>query len=418
MQVTIHPSIISGAISATPSKSHAQRAIAIAALTPGTSILKGVGSSDDVLVALHIATALGGFIEQYGADVQIDGGHLWTSTDWHCGESGLCLRMFAAIAALRPLGVTLTGEGSLLNRPVGFVEESLREMGVTVKSRDGRPPLYVKGPFAHHQLMTDASISSQFLTGVLIALPFMDRNTHITVPSLVSRPYIDLTLEVMKDFGVEIGHQGYSDFHVVSGQYRPISLNIEGDWSGMANILACAAMSGSVQIRGLKYPSAQADSVITDALTTCGIDVEVETTCIALHKHDTYRPIHFDATDCPDLVPVLAALAAHTKGRSRISGVNRIRTKESNRAVALETEFKKLHVDIMLQDDVLEITGGKVQGGTVDAHGDHRIVMALACVALRAQDSVTISGAESVRKSYPGFFDDLARLGVKLTISE
>ena len=414
MQVTVYPSAISGTVSAVPSKSHAQRAIAIAALTSGKSTLRGVGTSNDILVALHLAAELGGFVEQEDTCVIIDGGHLWTSREWHCGESGLCLRMFAAIAALRPLGVTLTGEGSLNTRPVGFVEESLRAMDVTVKSTDGRPPLYVRGPYPHGRLMADASVSSQFLSGLLIALPLMTDDSRITVPSLVSRPYIDLTLEVIRDFGVTIGHQEYSDFHVMAGKYQPTNLTIEGDWSGMANILACAAINGNVHLHGLKYPSAQADCVIVDILQSAGAPLTTAQGSVSAGCCATLPAFDVDATDCPDLVPVLAALAAYADGTSLIRGVNRIRTKESNRAEALESEFRKLKVDIALQDDVLRITGGTVEGGIVDAHADHRMAMSLATAALRATGPVTITGAESVRKSYPDFFDDLRNLGTRI----
>jgi 3-phosphoshikimate 1-carboxyvinyltransferase len=416
MNVTVFPSSITGVIPANPSKSHAQRAIAIAALTQGTSVLKGIGSSDDVTTALQVAGAMGAKIQYRSNAVEIDGGHLWTKDEWHCGESGLSMRMFAAIAALGDKEILLTASGSLLHRSVAFVEEALRSAGVNARGENGRPPLSVTGPFRGGQVSTDASASSQFLSGLLIALPMMSGPASIRVSKLVSTPYIDLTIETMKTFGVHVVHDSYSEFHIADGAYTPAHLDIQGDWSGMAFILTCGALSGDVSITGLVFPTSQADGEIIGILSKCGVQIDIEGKTISVHRTEYLKPIEFDATNSPDLIPVLAALAVHAQGTSRIKGVHRLRDKESDRAGALEMEFRTLGVTIEVQDDLLIIEGGPVGGGIVDAHGDHRIAMALACAALRGTGPVQINSADAIRKSYPDFFGHLRKLGVELSI--
>jgi 3-phosphoshikimate 1-carboxyvinyltransferase len=175
--------------------------------------------------------------------------------------------MFAAIAALGDKEILLTASGSLLHRPVAFVEEALRSAGVSARSQNGRPPLSVTGPFRGGQVSTDASASSQFLSGLLIALPMMSGPASIRVSKLVSTPYIDLTIETMKTFGVHVVHDSYSEFHIADGAYTPAHLDIQGDWSGMAFILTCGALSGDVSITGLVFPTSQADGEIIGILS-------------------------------------------------------------------------------------------------------------------------------------------------------
>jgi 3-phosphoshikimate 1-carboxyvinyltransferase len=414
MIVTVFPSSVAGTIASTPSKSHAQRAIAIAALTKGASVLSGIGSGEDVKAALGIADAMGAEITLREHEVEIDGGRNWTKQVWECGESGLALRMFAAIAALGDTEITLTAHGSLRGRPVSFVEESLKSAGIAVSSRDGRPPLAVKGPFGVESISTDASSSSQFLTGLLIALPMMSKRTTISVPALVCIPYIDHTIETIAQFGPQIRHDNYTNFYCTNGLYSPTRVEIQGDWSGMAFMPAAGAINGEVTITGLQIPSTQADSEIVGILSQCGVSVNISHEKISVKRSAAPEPLNVDATQRPDLIPVLVALAVHSSGISTIRGANRLRVKESDRALALETEFRKLGVNIKVDGDVINIGGGPLKGGDVDAHGDHRIAMSLACAAINASGPVMISGADAVRKSYPGFFDDLTRLGVKV----
>lgn len=416
MQVRISPSAISGIINANPSKSHAQRAIVLAALAHGTSILHDCGTSDDVLSALCIAECLGSKIHTEGRDTIITGNGILYQTNWPCGESGLCLRMFAAIAALQNTPITLTAEGTLLQRPSDFLQSTFQQLGVPCDDHRGYPPLTISGPLRPGEYFIDGSSGSQLLTGLLIAFPLLTADTILHVSGLKSKPYIDLTLDTMRAFGVHASHDDYRTFHIHGNQYYEASdIAIDGDWSGSACILVAAAIAGDVTISGLRIGRAQADERILEILRDAGAQVQVLDTVVHVAKGELCA-FDFDATHCPDLFPPLVALAAYCRGVSRIAGVHRLYSKESDRAQTLISEFQKQGVAISKEGDMLCIRGGGVHGGTVLAHGDHRIAMALACAATGAMSPVVIEGAECVRKSYHAFFADLQALGA--TVSE
>jgi 3-phosphoshikimate 1-carboxyvinyltransferase len=223
-----------------------------------------------------------------------------------------------------------------------------------------------------------------------------------------------LTMETMKRFGVEAGFDGSMLEVTGSQRYRPAEVIVEGDWSGMANLLVAGSIAGDVVVNGLNYPSSQGDAVIVDILETCGAattyDDAVTVQTLPLGAFD------YDATDTPDLVPPLAVVAAYAAGTSRINGVHRLLHKESDRATALINEMTRLGIDIRVEGDALCISGSKVSGGNVDAHNDHRIAMALAVCALGADSPVTIEGADCVGKSYPDFFTHLAQLGARISM--
>ena len=247
----------------------------------------------------------------------------------------------------------------------------------------------------------------------MIALPLAHHDTRLTVHGLVSKPYIDMTRSVMRAFGVSIQQSGNIDFHINGNcQYQPADVTIEGDWSGMANIMICAAMGGDVEINGLTFPTTQGDSIVTKVLSGIGSHVAISTE-IAV-RHGELTPFTYDGTDTPDLIPPLVALATACKGTSRICGVSRLRMKESDRAAALVQEFTRLNAHVRITDDELIIEGGNLHAASVDAHNDHRIAMALAIAAVYAEGPVTVTGVECVRKSYPGFFHDLESLGVNI----
>ena len=411
MRVSVLPSSVRGTVAAQPSKSHAQRVIAIAALANGTSEISGAGSSDDVHNALNVIKALGAEVNTTSEVINITGGRSLSSHIWHCGESGLGIRMFCAIAGLFDTEIHLTAEGSLSSRDMNFMASPFTQLGVSFASSHGFPPLKIKGPYKSNSVVMDGSASSQFLTGLLIALPNVHHDTLVEVRNLKSKPYIDLTLTTIQEFGVTVSHENHEKFKIAGGQkYKPASIRIGGDWSGMSFMFVAAALSGEVSVTGLPDAGSQADGRILEALTACGAFVSVQREEIIVRHHDL-QPFEFDCTHCPDLFPPLAALASHCNGISRIAGVHRLRSKESDRGEVLVSEFSKLGVGIRKANDHLVIEGGHVQGGVADARGDHRIAMALATAALKSKGPVTISGAECVTKSYPGFFEDLASIG-------
>lgn len=410
MKKSIWPSAVDGVVAAPPSKSVAQRAIALAALAAGESLIHGAGNSDDVLAATNIITALGAKVCQKDNALHIIGGHLNPQRVLHCGESGLCLRMFSGIAASLGGEITLTGHGSLLKRPLDDVVDALSALGVKCISNNGFAPLTIRGPMrgGHHK--TDASHSSQLLSGLLMAVSLLNTNTTLIVDKMVSKPYVELTIDVMRVYGVQVINNRFREFIIKAGQrYEPADFHVEGDWSGAAFMLVAGAVAGTVTVQNLNNDSRQADKKILDVLNAAGAACKHSGKFFQVSKH-RLRAFSFDATDCPDLFPPLVALAANCTGVSRIAGVRRLHGKESDRAQSLTNTFSKLGIQIKTDDNEMLVRGGKITGGTVSAHSDHRIAMAAAIAALTADSPVHIAGAEAVNKSYPGFFDDLEKI--------
>lgn len=406
----IYPSVVSGTIAPPASKSVMQRAIAISMLANGTSHLYGYSSSNDSDAALKIAENLGAEVVVEGENVTITGGMNPKTMNLSCGEAGLGIRMFTPIASLWHESVTLQGEGSLKTRPVDVLEHPLRQLGVTISTNNGFVPVTVCGPMLGGFAEVDGSLSSQILTGLLIASPYAKKDVNLLVKDLKSKPYIDITVDMMRKFGVVVGTKGYEAYCIPAGQtYKAQDFVVEGDWSGAAFLLVAGAINGNVLVKNISMESHQADKAIVEVLQSVGANVEIcedgiRTSCSNL------RPFNFDATECPDLFPPLVSLAAHCEGDSTIQGVSRLAHKESNRALVLQTEFAKLGVVIDLDGDVMTVHGGIVKGGKMHANNDHRIAMAGAVAALKAESAVEIENPECVAKSYPGFWNDLEML--------
>ncbi len=409
----IAPSKLEGRARAPASKSMMQRAIAAALLSEGETVLHNPTSCRDALAALRVAGQLGAAVRRSDDRVVIQGGFRPRQRELDCGESGLAVRMFTAIAALHEAALTLTGTGSLLKRPMGLVQQPLQELGAEVHTHNGFVPLTVKGPLRGGRAKVDGSLSSQFVTGLLMALPRAEGNSQLVVENLKSKPYIDLTLRVLADFGVSVENHDYEGFYIEAGQtYRARQYTIEGDWSGAAFLLVAAALAGRVELFGLDPQSCQADRAILEALTLAGARVEIEQDSVVV-TGQRLKTFEFDASHCPDLFPPLVALAAHCPGKSVIKGADRLQHKESNRAAVLKQEFGNLGIDIELSGDWLIVRGGAVGGGTVDSHNDHRIAMAAAAAAVAAGGEVKVTGWQAVHKSYPDFFKDIAKIGVR-----
>ena len=406
----ISPSKVQGTLVPPASKSVMQRAIAISALAQGTSQLHGYSSSNDSDAALHIAENLGATVVVSGEDVTISGGLHPTTPELNCGEAGLGIRMFTPIASLWHNPITLCGEGSLKTRPVSALEEPLRQLGVSISTNNGFVPVQVCGPIRGGEAHVDGSLSSQILTGLLIASPYAQQAVTLNVNNLKSKPYIDITLDMMQKFGVTISRKGYDTFHIEAGQtYQARNFVIEGDWSGAAFLLVAGALNGTVTVENISMQSCQADKAIIDALRMAGAQIEIGNSYITV-SHAQLNAFNFDATECPDLFPPLVSLAAHCTGNTHILGVSRLAHKESNRALALQKEFAKIGTTIDVQGDEMIICGGTVQGGTLHANNDHRIAMAGATAALLAKEPITIENPECVAKSYPEFWDDFSIL--------
>jgi len=411
MERSVEPSSVRGEIKAPSSKSMTQRAIAAAILADGQSLLLNPSYCDDSLAAMSIAVSLGARVEPQPDKMKITGCGELKEKKLNCGESGLAIRLFSPIAALFDEEITMTGAGSLKKRPMNMIVDALNQLGVKCSGTDGFLPLTIKGPVKGGRCEIDGSVSSQLLSGLLMALPLADNNSSIKVNNLKSKPYIDMTIEVLKAFGVTITNENYELFRVPGQQkYLPVTYSIESDWSGGSFLLVAGAINGDINVSGLRTDSFQSDMGILKALEKAGANIKISENNIEVSKSEL-NAFEFDATESPDLFPPLVALASYCKGVTRLKGASRLRHKESDRALSLTEEFGKMNIKVEVSDDYLIVTGGKVKGARVNSHDDHRIAMAEAVAALGASDTVFIKDSHCIVKSYPGFFDDLRKVG-------
>lgn len=412
MDITIPPGRVEGTLTPPCSKSYAQRALAAALLCDEASELHRIEFCDDTHSALRCIETLGASVERLDpTTLRIVGGLKPRAATLGVGESGLATRLFTPVAALCRTPIRIEGRGTLLGRPMGMMSGPLRELGVRVHDRDGYLPIEVCGPLRGGMTRVDGSVSSQFVTGLLLALPLAASDTTLYVSDAVSTPYLDMTIDTAERFGVEIFQRDYEEFYIPGGQrYCGTHFAIEGDWSAAAMLLVAGATAGQVTVRNLSMLSKQADTAICTALVRAGAAVIDEADRITA-VHRPLRAFEFDATDCPDLFPALAALAAAADGTSVLRGTSRLIYKESDRAAAIRDEYAKLGIEVDISHyDVMTVRGGAIRPARVDSHRDHRMAMSLAVAALRSDGPVTIAGAESVAKSYPGFFEDLERI--------
>jgi len=424
MIATVHPCSIGGVVQVPTSKSAMQRALAASLLRRGKTILYRPGHSEDDHAALRCIRALGASVDCQPAQWTIQSnGPRPSGKELDCGESGLSIRLFTPLAALSNQPIRIIGSGSLVKRPMHFFEQVLPSLGVQIKLNQGGLPIELCGPLVPADIQVDGSLSSQFLTGLLMAYAGAQvSGVCIEVDDLKSRPYIDLTLDILERFGLPVPrNEGYQRFcfqrESVALKTELLEYTVEGDWSG-ASFWFAAAGTGAIELRGLDPTSKQADRAIEDLCRRVGMDISHEGERYQLQP-GTHRPFEFDATDCPDLFPPLVALAAQIKGESCLYGTDRLAHKESDRARVLQNEFEKLGVRITLEGRAMRVTGGRgIKAGDVNACGDHRIAMALAVAALGAEGPVRIHQAESVRKSYPDFWTDLQSVGATVTLTE
>ena len=427
MVVSVHPSTLTGNIHAPASKSSMQRACAAALVRKGISIIHNPGISNDDKAALSIIKEMGCNWEMKEGDLIIDSSDAFIHTTVaspasiaiNCGESGLSIRMFSPIVSVSSAAVTINGQGSLTTRPMDFFDEVLPQLDVQITSNMGRLPLQVKGPLLPKNITIDGSLSSQFLTGLLMAYAASNADgVSISVNNLKSKPYVDLTLKVMNDFSLNVPvNKDYQQFvFSKNNNSKPekIEYTVEGDWSGAAFLLVAGAVAGNIVVKGLDVQSTQADKAVLQALIDSGASISISDEAIEIGTA-SLKAFHFNATDCPDLFPPLVALASYCEGTTVIEGVSRLAHKESNRGLTLQEEFGKMGVEIILQDDLMMIKGGKgLKGAKVHSRHDHRIAMACAVAALKAEGETVIEEAEAINKSYPNFYEHISSLGARV----
>ncbi|MFI3328348.1 MAG: 3-phosphoshikimate 1-carboxyvinyltransferase [Rikenellaceae bacterium] len=418
MEICLCSGSVDGVLTPPCSKSYAQRALAVSLLASDgakTTTLRGVDFCDDTLSAMKCIETLGAKVEPLDpTTLRVTGGLNPSGSVLSIGESGLSTRLFTPLASLLDRAMTIEGHGSILKRPMTMMIEPLRALGVTVNDNKGYLPFEVTGPLKGGEVEVDGSVSSQFITGLLLALPMAEDDTTLNVSAAVSTPYLDMTIETARQFGVEISHRDYKEFFIEGRQkYQPTDFTIEGDWSAASILLVAGAIAGEVKLNNVSMLSKQADTAICIALERAGAELINEENAVTVRKRDL-KGFEFDATQCPDLFPALVALAAAAEGETTLIGTSRLTHKESNRALTLQQEYAKVGIEVRLEgDDKMIVVGGEIKSTRVDSHNDHRIAMSMAVSALRGTGEMTIEGAECVAKSYPLFFEDLESIRVK-----
>lgn len=409
MNITVQPALLKGNITPPASKSQAHRTVIAAALAGGVSALIDLARSQDITATLDCMAAMGAGVEWVEEDmVRIHGlGHSIPQKDdlllcFDCGESGSTLRFLIPVALAVVGGGVFTGRGRLMERPQQPYFDLFEEKGIFYEQKDG--VLTVKGALKPGRYELPGNVSSQFITGLLYALPLLAGDSEIVLTtSLESEGYVDMTLEVLEQFGVRVLRRE-NRFFVPGGQrYQSRDVHVEADWSQAAFWYAARALGSDVGIDGLNEASAQGDRVIAqqfEQLTTPG-------------------DVTLDVSQCPDLVPALAAMAAVRQGRTYIVNAARLRIKESDRLTAVTQVLCEIGADVIEQPEGLSIVGkGCLAGGvSVDSCNDHRIAMMAAVAATRCENPVTIMGAQCVAKSYPGFWEDYEKLGGRIVRS-
>ena len=404
--VKIAPSKLSGSLKIQPSKSMAHRAIFCAALAGGTSRLSNVAFSDDVNATLQTVQALGlcTWAAEDGAVILTDqAGSALSDAD--CNESGTTLR-FSIPLAMDGKQHTFMGRGRLLSRPLDIYEEICRRQGIRVSRGEGC--ITIQGELFPDLFTMRGNISSQFVSGLLLALPRLKGDSRIifTTP-LESRPYVDMTMETMRRFGVESEISAGDIIVYGSQRYTPRDIVIEGDYSHAAFFAVGAAISGNVEMTGLTGNSLQGDKHIFDIINNAG--AQVNGTSVS---QGDLKAQDIDVSQIPDLVPALCVLACRAQGTTTLYNAGRLRLKESDRLFAMAYELSKLGAVMEEYDDKLVIKGvGRLHGGRVDSHGDHRVAMALAVASCMADGIIEISNPQVVSKSAPGFFEEFTELG-------
>ena len=416
----VKPSVLEGTLQIPASKSISHRSVICAALAEGVSKVHGLVMSQDIQVTMDCMQALGAQMH-WEEDVLlvrgIGGGTAAGQAKLFCGESGSTLRFLIPIAAALGVSAEFTGAGRLGDRPLSVYEEILPQKGISWSRKEKWLPLTVCGELQGGTYGVRGDISSQFITGLLLALPLLAEDSEIVLTTqLESEPYVKLTLAAMDAFGVHVVKtpEGYK---IPGGQtYKACEYTVEGDFSQAAFILcagALAAGEAGVTLTGLYPKTLQGDAAILDILRDMGADLTWTPEGLLVKKARQLHNITVDASQCPDLVPVVAAIGCCSEGTMRIVNAARLRIKESDRLSAVHDEYEKIGAQIREYPDGLEIDGNPAgyEGGTGDSQNDHRMAMSLAVLALRTQKGITVTDAMSVRKSWPAFWEDFALIG-------
>lgn len=416
--VSITPEKLNGAVNVPPSKSISHRAIICASLAKGVSELYNVGSSDDIDATISAMRDMGAKITKYDDKLVIDGTNTFRIEEpvrIDCRESGSTLRFLVPLALHCDEDVTFTGTGRLPERPMGTILNVFDDFGISYKTGKENPlPLTIKAGHLNGTIEMEGNVSSQFISGLLFALPLYpyDSEIKITTP-FESKGYIDMTIDVLKTFGIEIQNIRYKRFLIKGGQsYTPMNFSIEADFSQAAFYLAAGALGSYVVCKGLNLKTKQGDREIIDVIEKMGGTVICDENEGVAALPANLKGCTIDVSQIPDLVPAITVLAAGASGETVIKGAARLRHKESDRLSAISQQINSLGGTVIEKGDSLIIEGSeKLSGGATDSCNDHRIAMAVAIASTICEEIVTVDHPDCVRKSYPQFWDDYEALG-------
>lgn len=416
MKVTVYPSLLLGKLEAIPSKSMAHRLLICAAMSEGTTRVRCNTSSEDIDATITCLRAMGSNIVRIGNTYLVPKVtvHPGQSVELDCNESGTTLRFMMCIAAGLGLCARFKGSDRLFERPLSPLDEILTSHGIVI-SRDNGNRIIQSGRAFPGEYKIRGDVSSQFISGLLLMLPLCGGGSVEVEGKFESKPYVSLTVSAIKQSDIKL--QCEDRVYKVFGRYDLRDCAIEGDWSNSAFWLCAGALGSNVTVTSLDMDSLQGDKGITDALRKFGAQINNEKNKICC-SGNALTATEIDVRDIPDLVPILAVVAACAKGTTKITGAARLRLKESDRLVTVSDMINNLGGNAKIEGDSLVIEGGKLKGGQVDACRDHRIAMSAAIAATVCESEVVISDAGAVSKSYPGFFEDMKLLGARIEVEE
>lgn len=420
MKVTIYKSEIDGSVRAPSSKSYTIRALICAAMASGESKIQFALDSDDTEAAINVLRQVGVRIDQEGDSLLVNGGMFREAQrDLYCSDSATTLRFMTAIASIIPGKTRLVPGPSLIKRPIEPLIQVLRQMGVNCYLCENESVVVVEGVGLKGGLVNiEGNVSSQYLSALLLVGPFAEKGINIKLSSpLQSKPYILMTIECLKEFGIDIEFsKDFNEFTVIKQLFRPTEYVVEGDWSSASYLLALGAVSGRIEVDNLKLESMQGDKILLYFMREMGAVIEEKRKSIMV-KSSGLRAIKANLEDCIDLLPTMAILAATATGTSEFVGINRARIKESNRVAAVVDGLSRLGLEVVEERDRLKITGNEPHNAIIDSWNDHRIAMAFAILGMKT-GGITINKAECVSKTFPGFWGVIKDLGGRITESD
>jgi len=418
MKALISKSEITGKVIAPPSKSYTIRGLMCAALAKGRSEISHPLNSDDTRAALDVLSQVGIHINQKGNSWQVTSSNFHEpNTDLFCGESAATLRFMTAICSLIPGKSRLTAGPSLSKRPVKPLVQALRQLGVNCYCHGEVAPVTVQGGRLKGGVTElPGNVSSQFVSALLFIAPFADEGVRIRLTTpLESQSFVSMTLECLQKFGINVEcSPDFREFEVLKQTYKPANYKVEGDWSSASYLLALGAVCGEVAVENLNPESLQGDKVILDFLKNMGALVTVNENSVTVRR-SRLNGIKADLSDCIDLLPTMAVLAAATDGVSELSGIERARLKESDRVSALKEGLDRTGINVKEERNKLTITGSEPKGSVIDSKDDHRIAMAFSILGSLAGGTI-INNAECVSKTYPEFWNELKSIGGEVKI--